>query len=61
MAGREVASAGKELGKQEEAQGLSLKLNSGVGEMVQRLRALTVLLKVLSSNLSNHMVAHNHL
>jgi hypothetical protein len=30
-------------------------------EMVQRLRALTALPKVLSSNPSNHMVAHNHL
>ena len=32
-----------------------------VGEMAQWLRALTVLLEVLSSNPSNHMVAHNHL
>jgi hypothetical protein len=31
------------------------------GEMAQWLRVLTVLLKVLSSNPSNHMVAHNHL
>jgi hypothetical protein len=31
-----------------------------VGEMAQRLRALTVLPKVLSSNPSNHMMAHNH-
>jgi hypothetical protein len=30
------------------------------GEKAQRLRALTVLPKVLSSNPSNHMVAHNH-
>ena len=30
------------------------------GEMAQRLRALTALPKVLSSNPSNHMVAHNH-
>jgi hypothetical protein len=29
--------------------------------MVQQLRALTALPKVLSSNPSNHMVAHNHL
>jgi hypothetical protein len=34
---------------------------SGAGEMAQRLRALTALLKVLSSNPSNHMVAHNRL
>jgi hypothetical protein len=31
------------------------------GEMAQLLRALTALPKVLSSNPSNHMVAHNHL
>ena len=31
------------------------------GEMAQWLRALTVLLEVLSSNPSNHLVAHNHL
>jgi hypothetical protein len=31
------------------------------GEMAQWLRAPTALLKVLSSNSSNHMVAHNHL
>jgi hypothetical protein len=30
------------------------------GEMVQWLRAPTALPKVLSSNPSNHMVAHNH-
>ena len=33
----------------------------GAGEVAQRLRALTVVPKVLSSNPSNHMVAHNHL
>jgi hypothetical protein len=33
----------------------------GTGEMAQQLRALTVLPEVLSSNPSNHMVAHNHL
>jgi hypothetical protein len=31
------------------------------GEMAQQVRALTALLKVLSSNPSNHMVAHNQL
>jgi hypothetical protein len=31
------------------------------GEMAQRLRALTALPEVLSSNHSNHMVVHNHL
>ena len=35
--------------------------NQGAGEIAQRLRALAVLLEVLSSILSNHMVAHNHL
>ena len=30
------------------------------GEMAQRLRALTALPKVLSSNPSNYMVAHSH-
>jgi hypothetical protein len=33
----------------------------GAGEMAQWVRALTALLKVLSSIPSNHMVAHNHL
>jgi hypothetical protein len=37
------------------------KIDLGTGEMAQRLRALTALLEVLSSNPSNHMVAHNHL
>jgi hypothetical protein len=32
-----------------------------VGEMAQQLRALTALPEVLSSNPSNHMVAHSHL
>jgi hypothetical protein len=31
------------------------------GEVAQRVRALTVLLKVLSSNANNYMVAHSHL
>ena len=37
------------------------KSDGGAGEMAQRLRALTVLPKVLSSIPSNHMVAHSHL
>jgi hypothetical protein len=41
--------------------GFLRKMNPGAGEVAQRLRALTVLPKVLSSNPSNHMVAHNHL
>jgi hypothetical protein len=32
----------------------------GAGEMAQRLRAPTALPEILSSNPSNHMVAHNH-
>jgi hypothetical protein len=35
-------------------------LNRGAGEMAQQLRALTALLKVLSSNPINHMVAYNY-
>jgi hypothetical protein len=31
------------------------------GEMAQQVKALTALPKVLSSNPSNHMVAHKHL
>jgi hypothetical protein len=37
------------------------KPDLGVGEMVQRLKTLTVLSEVLSSIPSNHMVVHNHL
>ena len=40
---------------------LSLKTKTKAGEMAQRLRALTALLKVWSANPSNHVVAHNHL
>jgi hypothetical protein len=36
-------------------------MSSEAGEMAQQLRALAALLKVLSSNPSNHMVTHNHL
>jgi hypothetical protein len=42
----------------------SLGLRNGnfrAGEMAQWLRSLTALPLVLSSNLSNHVVAHNHL
>jgi hypothetical protein len=38
-----------------------LKIHMWAGEMAQWLRALTALLEVLSSNPSNHMVAHNRL
>jgi hypothetical protein len=37
------------------------KRSPEAGEMAQWLRALTALPEVLSSNPSNHMVAHNHL
>jgi len=40
---------------------LPFKNVPGAGEMAQRLRGLTALPEVLSSNPSNHMVAHNHL
>ena len=40
--------------------GKSVKLQSGAGVMAQWLRAPTALLKVLSSNPSNRMVAHIH-
>jgi uncharacterized coiled-coil protein SlyX len=36
-------------------------IDMGTGETAQRLRALIALPEVLSSNSSNHMVAHNHL
>jgi hypothetical protein len=43
---------------------IQINLNKNIcpwaGEMAQWVRALTALLKVLSSNPSNHMVAHNH-
>jgi hypothetical protein len=40
----------------------ALQINSPrAGEVAQRLRALTALPEVLSSNPSNHMVAQNHL
>jgi hypothetical protein len=38
----------------------SLKQRKRAGEMAQCLRALAARLKVLSSNPSNHMVAHNY-
>ena len=40
--------------------GSGVKRPAGTGEMAQWLRALTALLEVLSSNPSNHMVAHNY-
>ena len=40
---------------------ISFKILLGVGEMAQWLRALTALLEVMHSNLSNLMVDHNHL
>jgi hypothetical protein len=45
-----------------EVEVMSLRINiKGAGEMAQRFRALTALPEVLSSILSNLMVAHNHL
>jgi hypothetical protein len=40
---------------------MEIKTISRAGEVAQQLRALTALLKVLSSNPSNHIVAHHHL
>jgi hypothetical protein len=40
--------------------GRGFKTCSRAGEMAQQLRAPTALPKVMSSNPSNHMVAHNH-
>ena len=40
---------------------LHKKFGGGAGEMAQWLRAPTTLPKVLSSNPSNHIVAHNYL
>ena len=37
-----------------------LFLTQGAGEMAQRVRAPTALPKVMSSNPSTHVVAHNH-
>jgi hypothetical protein len=58
-----ISNIYKELKKfDQENQITLLKMgNRGAGEMAQLLRALTVLPEVLSSNPSNHMVAHNHL
>jgi hypothetical protein len=39
---------------------LEIRVLLQADEMAQQLKALTVLPKVLSSNPSNHMVAHNH-
>jgi hypothetical protein len=39
---------------------LPLKNKEGAGKMAQRVRALTALPKVLSSNPSNYIVAYNH-
>jgi hypothetical protein len=41
--------------------GQGQELDARAGEKAQRLRALAALLGVLSSALSNHMVAHNYL
>jgi hypothetical protein len=38
-----------------------IKKHYWAGEMAQRLRALTALPEVLSSNSNNHIVTHNHL
>jgi hypothetical protein len=47
--------------KQLKGREIGLQDMVGTAEMAQRLRAVTALLKVLSSIPSNHMVAHNRL
>jgi hypothetical protein len=37
-----------------------LEIHIRTEEMVQQLKAMTALPKVMSSNPSNHIVAHNH-
>jgi hypothetical protein len=54
---RYIGRFGREEGK---GRNYVIKLHYRAGEMAQRLRAPTALRKVLSSNPSNHMVAHNH-
>jgi hypothetical protein len=54
-----VSKNKKQTNKQTKTTPLRTK-NIGAGEMAQWLKVLTALLKVLSSNPSNHMVAHNH-
>jgi hypothetical protein len=53
---------GESRGGREYVQNMLYKiLKYGAGEMAQWVRTLIVFPKVLSSNPSNHMVAHNHL
>jgi hypothetical protein len=60
LAGREeVLGRGSSRGRGTETD--RKKRGGGAGKMAQWLRALTALAKVLSSNPSNHMAAHNHL
>ena len=47
--------------KQNKTTTTTTKPGIGAGEMARRVRALTALPKILSSNPSNYMVAHNHL
>jgi hypothetical protein len=51
---------GQSLGKSPDF-GVAKIRKSGGGEMAQKLRTLAALPEVLSSILSNHMGAHNHL
>jgi hypothetical protein len=54
---RERMRKGRKRGREKEGEERG---EEGAGEMAQWLRVPTVLPKVLSSNPSNHMVAHNH-
>jgi hypothetical protein len=57
----EVGSGGSRVRGQPKLHETISNNNNWVGEMAQKLRALTALPEVLSSIPSNHMVAHNHL
>jgi hypothetical protein len=58
----EMVRAGAGTGGEVEQEEITLITNTlnRAAEMAQQVRALTALPKVLSSNPSNHMVAHNH-
>jgi hypothetical protein len=51
---------GKKAGVETQGRTSNRNHRGGAGEMAQRVRALTSLPKVMSSNPSNHMVDHKH-
>jgi hypothetical protein len=52
--------ANKDRGFKQTRGGVTTKETNWAGEVAQQLRALTAFPEVLSSNPSNHKVAHNH-